>query len=212
MVLGLGCVTMGTLTTRVLESKRERLLTILLLALAIPCSAQLGVVMGMLGSISLAATMVWGGVVMLILLSVGWLAAKLVPGERTQLLVELPPLRWPVLSNVLLKTLARLEWYIKEVVPLFLIGTAILFVLDKTSLLAVDIGTGQAVGYRMAGPAIGSERILPDGFPAPRLRRYRAVHHAAAGFAQSCSSYRGDGDDHFVHSLCRQCDDDQQGA
>jgi ferrous iron transport protein B len=135
MVLGLGCVTMGTLTTRVLETKRERLLTILLLALAIPCSAQLGVVMGMLGSISLTATLVWSGVVVLILMAVGWLAAKLVPGERVQLLVELPPLRWPVLSNVALKTLARLEWYIKEVVPLFLIGTAILFVLDKTSLL-----------------------------------------------------------------------------
>lgn len=143
MVLGLGCVTMGTLTTRVLESKRERLLTTLLLALAIPCSAQLGVVMGMLGSISLGATLIWGGVVMLILLIVGWLAAKLVPGERTQLLVELPPLRWPVLSNVVLKTLARLEWYIKEVVPLFLIGTAILFILDKTALLAAISNLGK---------------------------------------------------------------------
>ena len=143
MVLGLGCVTMGTLTTRVLESKRERLLTTLLLALAIPCSAQLGVVMGMLGSISLMATLIWGGVVLLILMAVGWLAAQLVPGERTQLLVELPPLRWPEVSNVVLKTLARLEWYIKEVVPLFLIGTAILFLLDKTSVLAAIANLGK---------------------------------------------------------------------
>lgn len=156
MVLGLGCVTMGTLTTRVLETKRERLLTILLLALAVPCSAQLGVVMGMLGSISLAATLIWGGVVMLILLAVGWLAAKLVPGERTQLLVELPPLRWPVISNVVLKTLARLEWYIKEVVPLFLIGTAILFVLDITSLLAViaDFGKPLVTGWLGLPPEV----------------------------------------------------------
>ena len=143
MVLGLGCVTMGTITTRMLESKRERLLVTLLLALAIPCSAQLGVVMGMLGSISLAATMIWGGVVMLILLAVGWLAAKLVPGERTQLLVELPPMRLPVLSNVVFKTLARLEWYLKEVVPLFLIGTAILFVFDKTSMLTMISNVGK---------------------------------------------------------------------
>lgn len=162
MVLGLGCVTMGTLTTRVLESKRERLLTTLLLALAIPCSAQLGVVMGMLGSISLAATMVWGGVVALILLAVGWLAAKLVPGQRTQLLVELPPLRWPVLSNVVLKTLARLEWYIKEVVPLFLIGTAILFVLDKTSLLAViaDVGRPLVSGWLGLPPEVSAYFVM----------------------------------------------------
>jgi ferrous iron transport protein B len=95
MVLGLGCVTMATLTTRVLESKRERLLATLLLALAVPCSAQLGVVMGLLAGISLGATLIWSGVVFLVLLAIGWLAARLIPGERTQLLVELPPLRWP---------------------------------------------------------------------------------------------------------------------
>ncbi len=117
MVLGLGCVTMAMLTTRVLESKRERLLVTLLLALAVPCSAQLGVVMGMLAGISFAATLIWSGVIALVMLVVGWLAARLVPGERTLLLVELPPLRLPQASNVLIKTLARLEWYIKEVVP-----------------------------------------------------------------------------------------------
>jgi ferrous iron transport protein B len=136
MVLGLGCVTMATVTTRVLESKKERLLVTLLLALAIPCSAQLGVVMGMLAGISLTAALIWSGVVLLVMLAVGWLAARLIPGERTMLLVELPPLRVPEISNVLQKTLARLEWYIREVVPLFLLGTAIMFVLDKTGLLA----------------------------------------------------------------------------
>jgi ferrous iron transport protein B len=135
MVLGLGCVTMATLTTRVLESKRDRLLVTLLLALAVPCSAQLGVVMGMLAAVSLTATLIWSGVVLLVLLVIGWLAARLTPGERTQLLVEMPPLRWPVFSNVIIKTLARLEWYLKEVVPLFLLGTALLFLLDKTTLL-----------------------------------------------------------------------------
>lgn len=135
MILGLGCVTMATLTTRVLENKRERLLVTLLLALAIPCSAQLGVVMGLLAGISLNATLIWSGVVFAVLLATGWLAAKLVPGERSLLLIELPPLRWPIISNVILKTTARLEWYLKEVVPLFLLGTALMFVLDKTGAL-----------------------------------------------------------------------------
>jgi len=48
MVLGLGCDTMATLTTRILESRKERLIVTLLLALAVPCSAQLGVVLGMI--------------------------------------------------------------------------------------------------------------------------------------------------------------------
>lgn len=119
MILGLGCVTMATLTTRVMDNKRERLLVTLLLALAVPCSAQLGVVMGMLAGVSFTATLIWGGVVLLVFLIVGWLAARLSSGERTPLLVELPPLRWPEFSNVITKTAARLEWYLKEVVPLF---------------------------------------------------------------------------------------------
>lgn len=143
MVLGLGCVTMATLTTRVLETKRERLLVILLLSLAIPCSAQLGVVMGILAGVSFAAMMIWSSVVALVLLTVGWLAARLMPGRRTQLLVELPPFRWPVLSNVVIKTVARIEWYLKEVVPLFLLGTALLFLLDRTGILNQIIKLGE---------------------------------------------------------------------
>ncbi|HEX2981717.1 MAG TPA: nucleoside recognition domain-containing protein, partial [Anaerolineaceae bacterium] len=135
MVLGLGCVTMATMTTRILESKRDRLLVIFLLALAVPCSAQLGVVMGMLAGVSLGAMLIWGGVVLGILFVVGWLAARLLPGERSPLMVELPPLRMPVFSNVLMKTLARLEWYVKEAVPLFFLGTALLFTLDKLQIL-----------------------------------------------------------------------------
>ncbi|OGS01952.1 MAG: ferrous iron transport protein B [Elusimicrobia bacterium RBG_16_66_12] len=136
MVLGLGCVTTATLTTRILETRRERLLAVLLLALAIPCSAQLGVVMGMLGAVSFQATLVWLAVVAAVLICVGWLAARLVPGERSSLMLELPPLRLPVAANVLVKTAARLEWYLKEVVPLFLLGSLLVFVLDQTGLLS----------------------------------------------------------------------------
>ncbi len=135
MVLGLGCVTMATMTTRIMTSKRDRMLVTLLLALAVPCSAQLGVVMGMLAGVSLSAALIWGGLLLLVLFLVGWLAAKLAPGERAPLVVELPPLRFPVISNVLIKTAARLEWYIKEAVPLFLIGTLLLFLLDWFHML-----------------------------------------------------------------------------
>jgi ferrous iron transport protein B len=135
MVLGLGCVTMATMTSRIMENKRDRLMVILLLALAVPCSAQLGIVMGILASVSLVATAIWAAVVLLVLIAIGWLAARVLPGERSPLLLELPPLRWPALSNVLAKTVARIEWYLKEVVPLFLLGALIMFVMDKTGLL-----------------------------------------------------------------------------
>jgi ferrous iron transport protein B len=71
------------------------------------------------------------------MLMVGFLAAKVLPGERSDFILELPPLRRPRLDNILIKTLARIEWYLKEVLPLFVIGTLILFALDKTGLLLV---------------------------------------------------------------------------
>jgi ferrous iron transport protein B len=162
MVLGLGCVTMATLTTRVLESKRERVLVTLLLALAVPCSAQLGVVMGMmLAGISFAATLIWSGVVLVVMLAIGWLAARVMPGDRTRLLVELPPLRWPIFSNVLIKTLARLEWYLKEVVPLFLVGTALMFLFDLTGLLEAVVRAGEPLVTGWLGlPAEASTAFL----------------------------------------------------
>jgi ferrous iron transport protein B len=161
MVLGLGCVTMATLTTRVLATRRERLLATLLLALAVPCSAQLGVVLGMLGAISLVAGLVWGAVVLLVLVVVGALAARLLPGERSTLVIELPPLRFPVVSNVLAKTLARLEWYLREVVPLFLLGTAALFALDRVGGLPALIRAGEPVVSTWLGlPAEASAAFL----------------------------------------------------
>jgi len=135
MILGLGCDTMATVTTRTLDSKKERLQVTLLLALAVPCSAQLGVILGMISSTGAVGIAIWSGVVAGTLLGVGWLAGRVLPGTRSDFIVELPPMRVPSLRNIAVKTTARLEWYLKEVIPVFVIGTAFLFALDRFGLL-----------------------------------------------------------------------------
>ena len=137
MVLGLGCDTMATLTTRILDSKKERLIVILLLALGVPCSAQLGVILGMLAGVSLKAAILWASTIVGVILMVGFLAAQILPGKGSDFVLELPPLRIPQLSNILIKTAAHIEWYLREPVPLFLLGTLILFILDQFALLGV---------------------------------------------------------------------------
>ncbi len=159
MVLGLGCDTMATLTTRILETKKERVLVTLLLALGVPCSAQLGVILGMIRALSLAATLVWGGVIVLTLFAVGWIAARLVPGETSDFILELPPIRRPQLSNIVVKTLARIEWYMREAVPLFLLGTFILFFADAFHLLGVV--------EKAAAPVVQGILGLPPRPPRP---------------------------------------------
>jgi ferrous iron transport protein B len=145
MVLGLGCDTMATLTTRILETRKERVIVTLLLALAVPCSAQLGVIVGLLAGLSWVVTVLWVGLVLGILVGVGWLSAKLLPGQASDFILELPPLRWPRPGNLLAKTLGRVEWYVKEAVPLFLVGTLVLFVADRLNLLSAAERIGEPV-------------------------------------------------------------------
>lgn len=135
MVLGLGCDTMATLTTRILDTRKERLIVILLLALGVPCSAQIGVILGMFGKQPFSAMLIWLVTLVAVILVVGFLSARIIPGQKTDFILELPPLRMPQMSNVLIKSLGRIEWYLKEAVPLFVLGTLILFAADKLHIL-----------------------------------------------------------------------------
>jgi ferrous iron transport protein B len=132
MILGLGCDTMATMTTRILGTPKERLIAVLLLSLGVPCSAQLATILGILGGISVKALLTLFGVVLAQMFVVGFLAARALPGERSEFMLEMPPIRLPQIRNVVHKTLLRVRWYLGEAVPLFLAGTVILFVLDRT--------------------------------------------------------------------------------
>ncbi len=131
IVLGLGCCTMATITTRILSSRKERLIATLLLALGIPCSAQLGVILGIASGFSAGATLTVMGVVASQVFLVGFLSSRLIRGRRSEFIFEIPPIRVPQLKNLVLKTRYRIQWYLKEAVPLFLYGTVVLFVMDK---------------------------------------------------------------------------------
>jgi ferrous iron transport protein B len=66
-----------------------------------------------------------------------------VSGRRVPLVTELPPIRMPVLGNVLKKTGGRLKWYLIEVIPLFLFGTLIMFTLDRSGALPWIVAAGK---------------------------------------------------------------------
>jgi ferrous iron transport protein B len=109
-------------------------LATLLLALAIPCSAQLGVIIAVLAG-SPAALAVWAGVLMATFLLVGLITARLMPGRSASFHMELPPLRLPRPGNVLTKTYTRMHWYFVEVLPLFLFASVLLWIGDLTGAL-----------------------------------------------------------------------------
>ncbi|MCX7772180.1 MAG: ferrous iron transporter B, partial [Clostridia bacterium] len=133
MTLGFGCDTMATMVSRTLETKRERFIATLLLSLAIPCSAQLGVILALLSGHPLAL-LIWVFFIVLVFLLVGFLTAKLMPGESPTFYMEVPPLRLPKLSNVLVKTYTRMQWYFIEILPLFIIASVLIWIGNITGL------------------------------------------------------------------------------
>ena len=164
MVLGLGCDTMATMTTRILGTPKERLIAILLLALGVPCSAQLATIMGILGGISLIALATLFGVVLAQMLLVGWLAARVLKGDRSPFILELPPIRWPRIGNLLIKTRLRVWWYLGEAVPLFIAGTVLLFVLDRVGALGILSAAGRPVVTGLLGLPESTAQVLVMGF------------------------------------------------
>ena len=138
MVLGFGCATMATMVTRTLPTKRERIISTMLLALAVPCSAQLGVILALLEG-KPRAMFIWAGVVGAIFLFIGYLTAKILPGERPSFYMEVPPLRLPKISNVFIKTYVRVRWYFKEIMPLFLWASFFIWMGELTGLFGLII-------------------------------------------------------------------------
>lgn len=127
MVLGFGCSTMATMVTRTLETKRERLIANILLALAIPCSAQLGIILSILSG-NPRGLSAWAGVIVLEFILIGYLASRILPGDAPTFILEMPPLRRPKLSNILVKTYSRMHWYFLEVLPLFVVASILIWI------------------------------------------------------------------------------------
>ncbi|MBP2687680.1 MAG: small GTP-binding protein [Deltaproteobacteria bacterium] len=161
MILGLGCDTMATLTTRILETRKERVIITLLLALGVPCSAQLGVILGMLSDVGPVATITWVALMVGVILAVGFLAAKVIPGESSDFILEIPPIRWPQVGNLAIKTMARIEWYLREAVPLFLVGTLVLFTMDRLGwLLRIQVAAEPVIVRLLDLPPKATEAFL----------------------------------------------------
>ena len=135
MLLGFGCVTMATITTRLLGTKREKIIAIFLLGLAIPCSAQLGVIIGLIAQLDIYYVLVYVLTIFIVYVLAGTFLNKVLPGESSDLLMDLPPIRMPDLKNVLQKSYQQTAAFVKEAGPIFVLGAALITIMQKTGFL-----------------------------------------------------------------------------
>ncbi len=140
LVLGLGCVTMAVVTTRLMSNKREQLILMILLGIAVPCSAQLGIIQGLLAKTGgLMGWLIWLSVLLMVLFLCGFLANKIIKGKPTPLLLELPPLRIPCWKNVLNKANQKSWFFLQESSLPFVLASLVITVFQVTGILTLII-------------------------------------------------------------------------
>jgi len=137
MILGLGCNVPGALATRLLEGKREKFIAATLMAVAVPCMAQIAMIVGLVGQRGGRYVALVFLILFLILIIKGMILNKVMKGKSPEILVEIPPYRIPDFWSVMKKLWMRVFSFLKEAVPYVLVG--ILFVNILYALRIIDL-------------------------------------------------------------------------
>ena len=138
LVLGFGCKTMATMTARTLQSRKEKIIVIALIAFAIPCSAQMGLSIAILGAHGLRYFIAAFGFLAVAEVGAGLLLNRLIPADSEgQFIQELPPIRVPRFAAVARKTGYRLLWFLREAIPIFLVAALAMFAIERLGVLAL---------------------------------------------------------------------------
>jgi ferrous iron transport protein B len=137
LILGFGCVTMATITTRLLGNDREKKIAASILQFAIPCSAQLAVVAALLAGAGFGAVLTYSFTIFSVFVMIGTALHRILPGTTTPLLIDLPPMRLPRPDNIIRKTAYRAYYFMKEATPWFFAGALGVGLLQITGLLVV---------------------------------------------------------------------------
>ena len=137
IMLGFGCVTMANITTRLLGSDREKTIVTAILQFAIPCSAQLAVIAVLLSGAGIGPLAIYAAVIFSVLISLSTILNKLLPGNSSPLLIDLPVMQIPKIKNVLKKTIFRTFGFMKEAGVWFFVGALAVGLMEITGILYI---------------------------------------------------------------------------
>lgn len=124
-ILSLGCNVPAVTASRILETRKQRFIMMTLLAIFIPCGAQLGIMQEVIPDTV--------GLVFLYLIIgyfiFGFVLNKIIPGRSPEILIDVPPYQMPMARNVGRKLWMRTSGFFKVAVPFVLLGCVIVNVL-----------------------------------------------------------------------------------
>lgn len=134
-LLGFGCNVPGILATRVLESERERFIAATLISVGIPCGSLQAMIFGALGHYGMGYVLAVYGVLLASWVVIGRILHKFLPGYSPELIVEIPPYRWPLFKSLLFKVWFRIKEFLIEATPLVLGGIVLVDLLSAGGVI-----------------------------------------------------------------------------
>ena len=137
LVMGFSCVTMAILTTRLLDTKKEKNIATFLLLLGMPCAPLIAVMLVILDKMPFSATLTVFGIIFLQTFIAGFLANKILPGQGSPLIFEIPPMRFPKPIQVITAASRKTYFFMKEAVPVFIYASLIVFLFERVGGLEV---------------------------------------------------------------------------
>lgn len=134
LIMGFGCNVPAIMATRTIESRRSRLITMLILPF-MSCSARLPIYIMIIGTFFAAQYRSW---VMIMLYVIGVIVAIIVSkvfssfvvkGEDTPFVMELPPYRWPTPKAIGRHTWEKGKEYLKKMGGIILVASIVVWAL-----------------------------------------------------------------------------------
>jgi len=137
LVMGFSCITMAILTTRMLDTKKQKNIATFLLLLGMPCAPLLAVMLVILGNMPVSASATVFGLIFSQILIAGYIANNIVPGARSPLLMEIPAMRIPKFLQILKTSASKTYFFMKEAVPVFVLASLLVFLFERVGGLEV---------------------------------------------------------------------------
>ncbi len=135
MMIGFGCNVPACLGCRIMETERERLLTIFVVTL-VPCAATTVIILGLVGAyVGIEWAFLLYAVDLAIIFVLGRIAFMMLPGEPTGLIMEMHDYRVPHAQTVMKETWFRLREYIRMALPLIIAGSFVIKLAEILNLL-----------------------------------------------------------------------------
>jgi ferrous iron transport protein B len=184
LVLGMGCNVPAIMSTRTLNTVREKRIASVLIALT-PCSARTVIIIGLVGTfVGYWAAISIYVLELVIIFATGWVLGKGLSGERTGLIMEMAPLRKPDPRATFQKTWLRVREFMYIAFPLLVAGSALLGLIDSLGVLDVFQNAVEPISVGIFGlPAFAATALIFGILRKEMALQILAVLAGTANFA-----------------------------